>query len=85
MMDMIGNSDFVLVVESQNTKTGLGVRFGTWLLEGGYKPKYARCGTHTEGCGGTWEHAYHQGYDSRSVADAVRKLAIVKPSQISKL
>jgi len=74
MLRLIGQSKFVLVVESQNTKTGLGVRFGTWLLERGLNPRFARCGTHREGCGGQWEQAYHQGYDSESVVQQVRKL-----------
>jgi len=74
MMARIGASSFVLVSESQNIKTGLGVRFGTWLLERGLAPKYARIGTHADGCCGTWEHAYHQGYDSKSIMKSVRSL-----------
>jgi transketolase len=75
VMAKVGSSGFVLVVESQNTKTGLGIRFGTWLLERGLSPRFARCGTHRDGCGGQWEHAYHQGYDPESVMAEVRKLA----------
>ncbi|KAH9958659.1 thiamine diphosphate-binding protein [Russula compacta] len=36
----IGSSPFVLVAESLNRKTGLGSRFGTWLLERQLTPKY---------------------------------------------
>ena len=36
MMKKLSNAPFVLVVETQNEKTGLGVRFGTWLLERGF-------------------------------------------------
>jgi hypothetical protein len=50
----------VLVVEPLNVNTGLGLRMGTWLLERGFAPKYAHIGTHREGSGGLWEHAYHQ-------------------------
>lgn len=75
MMQKIGKSGFVLVVESQNKKTGLGVRFGTWLLERGLSPKFARRGLYRDGCGGTWEHAYHQGFDPVSVMNEVKKLA----------
>lgn len=75
MLRLVGKSGFVLVVESQSTKTGLGVRFGTWLLERGLTPRFARCGTHCEGCGGQWEQAYHQGYDPESIMVEVRKLA----------
>jgi transketolase C-terminal domain/subunit len=74
-LQRIGRSDFVLCVESQNTKTGLGIRLGTWLMERGLHPKFARCGTHREGCGGIWEHAYHQGFDSESIMAKVRHLA----------
>merc|ERR1712137_298761 len=74
MLQRIGASSFVLVSESQNTKTGLGIRFGTWLLERGLSPKYARIGTHADGCCGTWEHAYHQGYDPKSIMERVRSL-----------
>lgn len=75
MMQTIGTSKFVLVVESQNIHTGLGLRLGTWLLERHLAPKFARCGTHREGCGGTWEQAYYQGYDSSSIVSKVMELA----------
>lgn len=74
VMQLVGSTKFVLVVESQNTKTGLGVRFGTWLLERGLAPRFGRCGTHRDGCGGQWEQAYCQGYDPESVMREVRKL-----------
>eukprot|EP00747_Dinoflagellata_sp_TGD_P162248 gnl/TRDRNA2_/TRDRNA2_179640_c0_seq1.p1 gnl/TRDRNA2_/TRDRNA2_179640_c0~~gnl/TRDRNA2_/TRDRNA2_179640_c0_seq1.p1 ORF type:complete len:556 (+),score=122.70 gnl/TRDRNA2_/TRDRNA2_179640_c0_seq1:493-2160(+) len=77
----IGTSGFVLVVESQSTKTGLGIRMGTWFMERGLHPRYARIGTHREGCGGIWEHAYHQGYDSESVMEKARKLAAATSAQ----
>jgi len=74
---LVGKSKFVLVVEPQNTKTGLGVRFGTWLLKAGYTPNYDNIGIHHDGCGGLWEQAYHQGYDSASIQKRV--LALSKP------
>ena len=46
MMAKIGKSPMVLVVESFNRKTGLGSRFGSQLLERGYKPNYNHLGTH---------------------------------------
>jgi hypothetical protein len=59
-------------------KTGLGMRFGTWLLQRGYTPKYANIGVTKEGPGGLWEHAYHQGYDAVSIynklADMINNL-----------
>jgi len=74
VLTMIGRSKFVLVAESQSTKTGLGVRMGTWLLERGLAPKFERAGTHTDGCGGLWEHAYHQGYDPKSLVARIQLL-----------
>jgi len=74
MMKQIGHSSFVLVVESISIKNGLGVRFGSWLLERGYCPKYAHIGSHQEGSGGLWEHAYHQGFDSTSVYNKVKQM-----------
>ena len=61
MLARLGKSPLVLVVESQNTKTGLGSRFGTWLLERGYTPKYGYMGSWKEGAGGISEQIPHQG------------------------
>jgi transketolase len=70
----IGKSPFVLVVESFNRRTGLGSRFGSWLLERGLTPKYAYLGTHKEGCGGLWEQFPHQGIDPVSIISKVKEL-----------
>eukprot|EP00931_Biecheleriopsis_adriatica_P092304 TRINITY_DN6611_c0_g1_i6.p1 TRINITY_DN6611_c0_g1~~TRINITY_DN6611_c0_g1_i6.p1 ORF type:complete len:706 (+),score=153.76 TRINITY_DN6611_c0_g1_i6:87-2120(+) len=78
VLKMIGQSEFVLVVESQNTQTGLGMRMGTWLLERGLAPKLGRCGTHCDGCGGTWEQAYGQGYDPNAIIQKLNDLGFVK-------
>ena len=59
----VGKTPFVLVVESANQKTGLGSKYGTWLLERGLTPKYGYMGTTKEGSGGLWEQVYHQGLD----------------------
>ena len=69
-----GESPFVLVVESQNVKTGLGSRYGTWLLERRLTPRYAHLGTHRLGAGGLWEHIHHQGLDSDAIIAKVRTL-----------
>jgi len=74
MMATLGASPFVLVVEPLSRKQGLGIRFGTWLLERGLCPKYQYIGTHKEGCGGLWEHAYHQGYDPKSIMAKVKSM-----------
>ncbi len=70
----VGASPFVLVVESFNRRTGLGSRFGSWLLERGLTPKYAHLGTHKEGCGGLWEQFPHQGIDPEGIMKKVREL-----------
>jgi len=74
MLSVAGASPFVLVVESQSTKTGLGSRYGTWLLENGFTPKYAHLGTSKEGRGGLGEQVDHQGCDPASIKKAVAGL-----------
>ena len=64
----------ILVVESFNCKTGLGSRFGSQLLERGYKPNFDRLGTHIEGCGGLREQFSHQGIDPAGIMATVKKL-----------
>lgn len=71
----VGKSPFVLVAESQNRSTGLGARFGTWLLERGLRPRYARLGTHQRGHGGGFEQIVQQGLDAPSIARAIEKLS----------
>ncbi|KAG6853310.1 hypothetical protein C0991_005236 [Blastosporella zonata] len=71
----IGQSPFVLVVESWNQKTGLGSKFGTWLLERQLTPKYGYMGTTREGCGGLWEQIPYQGLDSQSIILKIKQLA----------
>lgn len=74
-LDHVGNTGFCLVVEPFNRQTGLGVRYGTWLLERGLSPKYAHLGTHKEGSGGLWEHVYHQGIDEKSILAKIEAMA----------
>jgi transketolase len=69
-----GETSFVLVVESQNLKTGLGARYGTWLLQRSLTPRYAHIGAHKPGSGGLWEQMNHQGLDSESIIAMVRTL-----------
>ncbi len=70
----IGAAPFVLVVESMSRRNGLGIRFGTWLLERGFTPKFAHLGTHHEGCGGLWEQFPHQGIDPDGIISKVKSL-----------
>lgn len=74
MMKRLGDSPAVLLVEAQNTRTGLGARFGTWLLERGLTPRYAHLGTHRQGAGGLAEHALHQGLGTEDIRRAFREL-----------
>lgn len=74
MLTKLGASPMVLVVESFNQKTGLGSRFGTWLLERGFAPKFAHLGTHKEGCGGLWEQFPHQGIDPAGIMAKVKEM-----------
>ncbi|MCT0248323.1 transketolase C-terminal domain-containing protein [Synechococcus sp. CS-205] len=74
MLAKAGASPFVLVVESFNRRTGLGCRYGTWLLERGFTPRYGHLGTHKEGCGGLWEQFPHQGLDPDGIISHVKGL-----------
>ncbi|MEM0915710.1 MAG: transketolase C-terminal domain-containing protein, partial [Planctomycetota bacterium] len=74
-MAKLGKAPFVLVAEEFNRKTGLGMRFGSWLMERGYTPKFNYLGVTKEGCGGLWEQMPYQGLGPDGIADAVRKLA----------
>ncbi|KAG9316130.1 thiamine diphosphate-binding protein [Chiua virens] len=71
----IGSTGFVLVVESLNQKTGLGSKYGTWLLERGLTPRYGYMGTVKEGCGGLSEQIPYQGLDSQSIIAKIKKLS----------
>ncbi|HOJ33240.1 MAG TPA: transketolase C-terminal domain-containing protein [Candidatus Hydrogenedentes bacterium] len=74
MMQRIGKSPFVLVVEGQNQNTGLGSRFGSWLLERGYTPKYASMGVVRPGHGGTTEQVPHQGLAPNDILAKIKTL-----------
>ncbi len=74
-LERVGRTRFALVVESQNRKSGLGVRYGTWLLERGFAPRYSHLGVVREGCGGLSEQVGHQGIDGAQILDAARRLA----------
>jgi transketolase len=73
-LKLVGKSPFVLVVETQNQKTGLGSRFGSWLLSRGLAPRYAHLGSTKLGEGGLWEQITHQGLDPKHIMAAVKAL-----------
>lgn len=74
VLEIVGNTPFALVVETQNSKTGLGIRYGTWLLENGYTTQYAHMGTAKEGRGGLDEQIPFQGMGCEEIKNRVRKL-----------
>lgn len=74
MLERIGNSGFVLLAETLNRNTGLGARLGTWLLERGLSPRYARMGVTRLGEGGTFAQITHQGLEPDDIVAQVRKL-----------
>jgi transketolase len=74
MMKTLAAAPFVLVVEGWNVKTGLGSRFGSYLLQAGFKGEFNHIGTHLEGSGGLWQQMGHQGLDSDGIQAAIKSL-----------
>jgi transketolase len=74
MLTRLSAASVVIVTETFNSKTGLGIRFGTWLLEHGYKGKYAHLGTSRLGRGGLFEHIPYQGLDPDSIMKKVKSM-----------
>jgi transketolase len=75
MMKRLSMVPFVLVAEGWNAKTGLGSRFGSYLLQAGFRGRYNHIGTHKEGCGGQWQQMGYQGLDPQGIAAAIKALA----------
>jgi transketolase len=74
-MKVLAGAPFVLVAEGWNVKTGLGSRFGSYLLQAGFKGRYNHIGTNREGSGGLWQQMGHQGLDSPGIEKAIRELS----------
>lgn len=74
MMKKLSKSKYIVVVESQNIKTGLGSKFGTWLLDEGFFGKYMHLGVDKPGKGGLDEQINNQGLDSQSIMNTIRGL-----------
>ena len=74
MLATLGRSPLVLVVETQNVKTGLGSRFGSWLLERGYAPKFGFMGSWKDGQGGLGEQIPYQGLGTEAIRERVLQL-----------
>ena len=74
MMERLASAPFVLVAEGWNVKTGLGSRFGSYLLQSGFKGRYNHIGTRKEGAGGLWQQMGYQGLDPDGIAKALQAL-----------
>ena len=74
-MKRLSGASFVLVAEGFNVKTGLGSRFGSWLLQAGFKGRFNHIGVNREGVGGLWQQMGYQGLDSDGILTAVKALA----------
>jgi transketolase len=74
MMKRLAGAAFVLVTEGWNVRTGLGSRFGSYLLKAGFKGRYDHIGTNREGSGGLWQQMGHQGLDPAGIARSVQAL-----------
>ena len=75
MMNKLAGAAFVLVAEGWNVKTGLGSRYGSYLLQAGFKGGYNHIGAHLEGCGGLWQQVGYQGLDPEGIMKAVKAVA----------
>jgi transketolase len=75
MMKKLAAAPFVLVTEGWNVKTGLGSRFGSYLLRAGFKGRYNHIGTHKEGAGGLWQQMGYQDLDPKGIIEAIQALA----------
>ena len=80
MMAKLARAGFVLVVETQNIKSGLGARFGTWLLERGCKAVYSHMGLTREGHGGLKEQITYQGLGPKDIQE---KIMAMLPAEAS--
>ncbi len=74
MMKRLAAAPFVLVAEGWNVRTGLGSRFGSLLLQAGFKGRYNHVGVHREGVGGLWQQMGYQGLDPPGIQAAVKAL-----------
>jgi len=74
MMARLAAAPWVLVAEGFNVKTGLGSRFGSYLLQAGFRGRYDHIGVHKEGAGGLWQQIGYQGLDPAGIAAAIQKL-----------
>lgn len=75
MLEKVGKAPFVIVVETQNRTTGLGSRYGTWLLERGCAPRYSVMATTKQGNGGLAEQVLWQGLGPEDIKKRIVAMA----------
>ncbi|MBN1156139.1 transketolase [Candidatus Woesearchaeota archaeon] len=74
MLKKIGSSGFVLVVEAQNEKTGLGSKMGSWFLKRGFTPRFDHMGVYRPGMGGLQEQITYQGLEPEDIVKKVKEM-----------
>ncbi|PSO44331.1 MAG: transketolase, partial [Parcubacteria group bacterium QH_9_35_7] len=74
MIEKLGNKEKVLLVEAQNEKTGLGIRFGTWLLQAGFTGDYDYMGATKLGHGGVKAQIPYQNLSSQDIKKRMEKM-----------
>jgi transketolase len=74
MIEKLGNKEKVLLVEAQNEKTGLGIRFGTWLLQAGFNGDYDHMGATKIGHGGVKAQIPYQNLSSEDIKERMEKM-----------
>ncbi|MFT4297696.1 MAG: transketolase C-terminal domain-containing protein [Candidatus Woesearchaeota archaeon] len=71
-MKLVAKYKHVILIESLSENTGLGIRFGTWLLKHGFKGRYMHLGTAKQGKGGTAKQIPFQELDSKTLQRKIK-------------
>jgi transketolase C-terminal domain/subunit len=74
MIAKIGTTPFVLLVESQNYNTGMGVRFADWLAKRDLKTNYKHMGATKPGIGGQSEQIPYQGLGPENILARIKEM-----------
>jgi len=74
ILNKLSKAPFVIFVESQNKKTGFGNRYAKWLLETGFKGKFAHMAAVRKGQGGIYEHIPYQGLSPDDIKKKIMEL-----------
>ncbi len=82
MLEKVGQAPFVLLVETQNANSGLGVRYGTWLLRRGFTPRYDYMAATRAGNGGLGEQVTWQGLAPDDIRQRIQQLHEREPAAV---